>query len=170
RLWLPWPSEATGRHQLSAQAQFELDADWRGTMNAQLAPSWLVGVPLKGTVQWQSPRNRQAMSLNVDLDAAGNLAKAQMQLPWQVGTSGLPQVSASAPWKAQVNATALQTLQPLATLVEAQQITCAVTLNTQGQGLWPRVSSEGQVRVSGLRWVPEEGEGVSVASVQADWG
>ena len=170
RLWLPWPSEATGRHQLSAQAQFELDADWRGTMNAQLAPSWLVGVPLKGTVQWQSPRNRQVMSLNVDLDAAGNLAKAQMQLPWQVGTSGLPQVSASAQWQAQVNATALQTLQPLATLVGAQQITGAVTLNTQGQGLWPRVSSEGQARVSGLRWVPKEGEGVSVASVQADWG
>ena len=32
-------------------------------------------------------------------------------------------------------ATALQTLQPLATLVGAQQITGAVTLNTQGQGL-----------------------------------
>ena len=170
RLWMPWPADATGRHQLSAQGQFELDADWRGSLNAQLAPSWLAGVPLKGTVQWQSPRNRQVMTLNMDLDAAGNLAKAQMQLPWQTGESGLPQVASSAQWQAQVNATTLQTLQPLATLVGARQVSGAMTLTTQGQGLWPRVSSEGQARVSGLRWVPKAGEGVSVGSVQAEWG
>ena len=170
RLWLPWPTEATGRHELSAQAQFEVDADWRGAVNAQLAPSWLAGVPLKGALQWQSPRNRRVMSLNLDLDAAGNLAKAQVQLPWQAGASGLPQVSASAQWQAQVNATALQALQPLASLVGARQVNGSMTLNTQGQGLWPRVSSEGQARVSGLRWVPKQGEGVSVGSLQADWG
>lgn len=170
RLWLPWPAEASGRHQVSAQAQFELDADWRGSLNAQLAPSWLAGVPLKGTVQWQSPRQRQVMSLNLDLDAAGNVAKAQVQLPWQQGASGRPEVAASPQWQAQVNATTLQSLQPLAALVGARQLSGGVTLNTQGQGLWPRVSSEGQARVSSLRWVPQEGEGVAVASVQADWG
>lgn len=170
RLWMPWPAEASGRHQLSAHAQFELDADWRGVLNAQLAPSWLAGVPLQGKVQWQSPRSRQVMSLNVDLDAAGNLAKAQMQLPWQRGASGLPQLASSAQWQAQVNAATLQTLQPLAALVGAREVSGAMSLSTQGQGLWPRLSTEGQARVSGLRWVPKAGEGVSVASVQADWG
>ena len=170
RLWMPWPVEATGRHQLSAQAQFELDAEWRGVLNAQLSPSWLAGVPLKGALQWQSPRHRQVMSLNVDLDAAGNQAKAQLQLPWQRGASGLPQLASSAQWQAQVNAATLQSLQPLATLVGAREVSGSMSLNTQGQGLWPRVSSEGQARVSGLRWVPKVGGGVSVASVQADWG
>lgn len=170
QLWLPWPEGAGGRHQLSAQAQFELDANWRGSVDAQLAPSWLAGVPLKGAVQWQSPRNRQVMTLNMDLDAAGNQAKAQLQLPWRLDPQGRPALAPSAQWQAQIHAATLQTLQPLAALAGARQISGAVNLTTQGQGLWPRVSSAGQARVGGFRWLPKEGEGVSVASVQADWG
>lgn len=170
QLWLPWPAEASGRNELSAQVKFELDAAWRGSLSAQLAPSWLAGVPLKGDVQWQSPRNKQVMSLNLNLDAAGNEAKAQMQLPWQLNATGLPQLTTAAQWQAQVNATTLATLQPLATLVGAKQLSGAVSVNTHGQGLWPRVTSKGQAHVSGLRWQPKEGEGVTVASVQADWG
>lgn len=170
RLWMPWPSEATGRHDISAQAQFAFDAGWRGDVKAQLAPSWLADVPFKGEGQWLSPRNRQIMSLDVDLDAAGNQAKAHMQLPWRVGSQGYPELLHSTQWRMQVTADRLQALQPLLALTGARQINGKVSLNTQGQGLWPRVSSEGQARVDGLNWLPKEGAGVSVASVQADWG
>ncbi len=170
QLWLPWPVEAAGRNALSAQARFEVDAAWRGQLDATLAPSWLAGVPLKGAVLWQSPRQKQLMSLEVNLDAAGNLAQARMQLPWQPDAAGRPKFAASAQWQAQVNAGALQALQPLVALAGARQITGQVSLTAQGQGLWPRVSSEGQVRVADLHWLPKEGDGVSVASVQAEWG
>ncbi|TXJ02925.1 MAG: hypothetical protein E6Q31_01295 [Aquabacterium sp.] len=170
QLWLPWPAEVSGRNALSAQASFELDATWRGQLDAQLAPSWLAGVPLKGAVQWQSPSQKQVMGLNVNLDAAGNLAQFRAQLPWQADAAGRPQLGASAQWQAQVNASALQALQPLVALAGARQITGDVSLSAQGQGLWPRLSSEGQARVTGLRWLPKDGEGVSVTSAQAQWG
>lgn len=170
QLWMPWPKEAQGRNQIFANAQFELDAGWRGELKARIDPSWLAGVPMKGNAQWESPRNRQLMALDVNLEAAGNRAQATAQLPWTMdGAGGLPQFGAAAQWQAEVDAGALQALQPVVNVLGAKQIEGVVHVSTKGQGLWPRVSSEGRGSVTGLQWLPKVGEGVAVASVQADW-
>ena len=171
RLWLPWPENAPGRNALSAQAQFEMDAAWRGYMEARLEPSWLAGVPLQGEVRWSSPRVKQLMSLGLAVDAAGNLAKLQVDMPWTEGGAGRsPKLDAAATWRADVDASGLHALQPMAALLGWRQLTGSLSLTAHGQGFGPRLRTDGQAKASGLSWLPRAGEGFSVAAMQADWG
>jgi len=169
QVWLPWPAGMAGRNQLTGEVDMALDARWRGQADVRLAPSLLGGVPLSGQAQWRSPRDSQLMSAMLDLQAGGNTVRAQAEVPWRLGPQGDMHWSPDARWQAQIQAPALQGLQAVAPLLGARQVSGVIEAAVKGKGVWPALSTDGQLKVSRLQWVPASGVPMSVAAAQADW-
>jgi translocation and assembly module TamB len=169
KVWLPWPSAVTGANRISGKVDADLNADWRGLVRADIAPSTLGGVPLQGKVSWQSPQNRQLMNLLLDLDMGGNTAAIKADLPWQRDAQGELRWSDSAAWQGRIHATALQNLQAIAPLVGAVRIAGAVEAEGSAKGLWPKLSTQGHANVSRFQWDMRSGKAIRLESAKADW-
>lgn len=169
QVWLPWPTGVNGRNLLTGQVDVALDANWRGQAALDLAPSWLAGVPLSGQAQWLSPNNRAVMSLKLDMRAGGNSVQATADLPWHPGPQGQPKWGQDAHWQGAVHAPALADLQPMAPLLGARQVSGVIEGSFKGQGVWPALSTDGQVSVSKLQWVSTGGMTTGLAAAQASW-
>ncbi len=169
QVWVPWPQEMGGRNQLSGQFDVALDANWRGQMLATIAPSFLAGMPLKGQVAWRSPLNKPRMALSLDLDVGGNQVQAQADLPWRADAQGQVLWGADARWQGRIHAPSLQTLQAVAPLLGGRQIAGVVDAQGQAQGMWPALTTQGELSVSKLQWVNARGSLFKLDSAKADW-
>lgn len=169
QVWLPWPAGMNGRNQLNGELDVALDANWRGRLDLGLQPSQLAGVSLFGQAQWRSPQAPQRMSLALDLNAGGNQVQAQADVPWRMGADGRLQWSPDAHWQGTVHAPALQSLQAVAPLIGARQVSGVVDGAFKGHGVWPQLKTDGQVSVSRLQWVMGNGAQMGLASGQASW-
>jgi translocation and assembly module TamB len=169
KVWVPWPAAVTGRNALSGEAEVALDAGWHGLIKARLEPSWLGAVPIKGQAQWHSPTDKPRMSVALNLDAGGNTLEGQGDLPWYQDKAGGLRWRPDAQWQARLHAPALQSLQPLAPLLGARQITGQIEGQAQAQGVWPAMTTKGQIAISQLQWVSSDGLPIGLASAKADW-
>ncbi|MGC4060761.1 MAG: translocation/assembly module TamB domain-containing protein [Aquabacterium sp.] len=172
QIWLPWPADVKGRNQLTGQFDVAVDANWRGQIDAHIAPSQLGGLPVHADMQWRSPLKQNRMQLTLDVDAAGNTLRGQATLPWQPGPDGaLGSVrwGTDAQWQAAVKAPSLQSLQSVAPLLGARQVNGVVEAEGQAQGMWPNLLSSGKASVSNLQWVLASGTALKLASAKADW-
>ncbi len=169
KVWLPWPAGMDGRNQLTGQMDVALDANWRGKLSLSMAPSWLAGVPLSGQAQWRSPMDHALMALALDLNAGGNTLHAVADLPWRPDAQGRPRVSDGASWQGAVHAPSIGSLQPLAPLLGARQVSGVVDGEFKGRGVWPSLSTDGQIKVNRLQWVSTAGVPMGLASAQANW-
>jgi translocation and assembly module TamB len=172
QVWLPWPASVQGRNQLTGQFDVAVDANWRGQIDAHIAPSELGGLPVQADMQWRSPLQQNRMQLTLNVDVAGNTLRGQATLPWQPGPDGeLSSVrwGADARWQAAVHAPALQSLQAVAPLLGARQVNGVVEAEGQAQGMWPTLLSAGKASVSNLQWVQASGKVLKLASAKADW-
>ncbi|HEX5355665.1 MAG TPA: hypothetical protein VFW93_05585, partial [Aquabacterium sp.] len=169
QMWLPWPAGMTGRNQLTGELDVALDANWRGRLDLGLQPSQLAGVSLFGQAQWRSPQVPQRMSLALDLNAGGNQVQAHADVPWRMGSDGRLQWSQEASWQGTVHAPALQSLQAVAPLIGARQVSGVVDGAFKGHGVWPQLKTDGQLSVSRLQWVMANGAQMGLASGQASW-
>lgn len=169
QVWLPWPAGMNGRNQLNGELDVALDANWRGRLDLGLQSSQLAGVSLFGQVQWRSPQAPQRMSLALDLNAGGNQVQAHADVPWRLGSDGRLLWSQDASWQGTVHAPALQSLQAVAPLIGARQVSGVVDGAFKGHGVWPHLKTDGQVSVSRLQWVMANGAQMGLASGQASW-
>ncbi len=169
KVWLPWPAGMDGRNQLTVRADVALDANWRGHLNLDMAPSWLAGVPLSGQAQWRSPLDRSSMALVLDVSAGGNTVNASAELPWRPDAQGRPKLSDSLHWQGVVHAPSIGDLQPIAPLLGARQLSGSVDGEFKGQGVWPTLKTDGQLKVNRLQWVSTAGVPMGLASAQASW-
>lgn len=169
KVWLPWPAGMDGRNQLTGQMDVALDANWRGQVNLNMAPSWLAGVPLSGLAQWRSPLDRSSMTLLLDVSVGGNTVNGSADLPWRPDAQGRPKLSDSLHWQGVVHAPSIGNLQPIAPLLGAQQLSGSVDGEFKGQGVWPALKTDGQLKVNRLQWVSAAGVPMGLASAQASW-
>ncbi len=171
QVWLPWPSAVTGRNRLSGAVEGQIDGQWRGQLQAKLAPSLIAGLPVQGGLQWRSPKATSRMSVDMQLELAGNRLQAQADVPWGTGAQGQWQLRGPARWRGEVHAPALKALQAMAPLLGARQIQGTLEGRVQGAGQWPTLQTDGSLQATGLQWVPVgEGSGVvSLASLDARW-
>ncbi|MGQ0596083.1 translocation/assembly module TamB domain-containing protein [Aquabacterium sp.] len=169
KVWLPWPSGMDGRNQLTGQVDVALDANWRGQLDLHMAPSWLAGVPLSGQVQWHSPLGRPLMALVLDVNAGGNTLNATADVPWHLDPKGRPKWGDGARWQGAVHAPSIGSLQPLAPLLGARQVSGVIDGEFKGRGVWPALSTDGQLKVNRLQWVGTDGVPMGLASAQASW-
>lgn len=169
KVWLPWPSGMDGRNQLTGQMDVALDANWRGQLDLRMAPSWLAGVPLSGQAQWRSPLDRQSMALVLDVNAGGNTVNATADVPWQPDPKGRPKWGEGARWQGAVHAPSIGSLQPMAPLLGARQVSGVIDGEFKGRGVWPALSTDGQLKVNRLQWVSTDGVPMGLASAQASW-
>lgn len=169
QVWVPWPAEMKGRNQLSGQFDVAVDAHWRGQVQATIEPSVLGGVSLKGQSQWRSPLNKPLMTLSLDLDVGGNQIQAQADLPWRMDAQGAVRWGLDAQWQGHVHAPALQNLQAVAPLLGARQVAGVIEAQGKAQGIWPALTTQGQVSVTGLQWLDAQGQPFKLALAKADW-
>ncbi|MFT3857279.1 MAG: translocation/assembly module TamB domain-containing protein [Aquabacterium sp.] len=169
RVWLPWPATVTGAHRVSGKLSADLNARWQGQARLDVAPSVLGGLPLQGQVVWQSPANPQRMSLNADVDVAGNALRVQAELPWRRDARGDLDWAEGAQWHGRIQAPALHQLQAIAPLLGAARIGGVVEGEGSARGLWPDLRSEGRLNVSRFQWDTRAGQAYRLESAQANW-
>ncbi|MBI2733821.1 MAG: translocation/assembly module TamB domain-containing protein [Aquabacterium sp.] len=169
KVWLPWPAGMDGRNQLTGQLALAVDANWRGQMSLDLAPSWLAGVPLSGQAQWRSPQDRTTMALVLGVNAGGNTITATADVPWRVDTQGRPRPADGTRWQGAVHASSIASLQPLAPLLGARKLSGSIDGAFKGQGVWPALKTDGQISVHRLQWVDTTGLPLGLAGAEASW-
>jgi translocation and assembly module TamB len=170
QVWLPWPAGVSGGSRLTGEADVALDARWRGRIDLSMAPSVLAGVPLSGTLQWASPQARSRMSLQTDLHVAGNALTASADVPWTMDAQGRPRWLPDASWEGRIQAPALAALQPLAPLLGAHQIQGVIEGSFKGHGVWPQLSTTGELTMSSLRWLARDSQRrLSLNAARANW-
>jgi translocation and assembly module TamB len=159
----------TGVNRLSGKVEASVNADWRGAVKADIAPSVLGGVPLQGSAAWQSPVDRQQMNLIVDLDAGGNTVALKADVPWRRDAQGALRWGEAATWKARIQAPALNSLQAIAPLLGAARISGAIEGEGEAKGLWPDLSTKGRFNVSRFQWDTDGGRAIRLEAAKADW-
>lgn len=147
------------RAQLQARWQADLRApatlDWplrqaaswlavRGQAQIDLPPSQLAGVALQGQARFDG--RQPGWAVDATLQAAGNRAQLQGRLAPRADDDR---------WQAELEAPALAALRPLLAATgfapQAAGLDGKLVLQTQTQGRWPALRSQGSARADGLR-------------------
>jgi len=149
-------SQLHARWQADLQAPATLDwplrqvAHWlavRGQARLELQPSQLAGVALQGQARFDG--QQPGWAVDAALQAAGNRAQLQGRLAPRADDDR---------WQADVDAPALAALRPLLAATglapQAAGLDGKLVLQTQAQGRWPALRSQGTARADGLRAGP----------------
>ena len=167
-VWLPWPVAARGRHALTGNASFDLDAQWRGQASLRMERSLLADVPLQATVDWRSDAS-SVMSLSAQADLGGNRLDVDGRVPLVTNAQGAPTLGTRWTLKAQWQMDALEALQPWAVLAGAEQLSGRTQGNIALSGQWPQWVTSGQATVQALLWRDPQATTVSVPQAEARW-
>ncbi|RZI84627.1 MAG: hypothetical protein EOP38_08405 [Rubrivivax sp.] len=153
QLWLPWPDKAKGINRLQGQVQFDVDTAGQGEVTGRLDPSQLGSVPLDGQWAWKAPAGRPDMDLKADLNVGGNHIGAAGTMPVnRPATGGIQWATDRAQqWQFQIQAPAVQALQPVAQWWGWHDLQGKVQGELSVSGVWPAMSSQGQLEVTGLQ-------------------
>ncbi|HET8869511.1 MAG TPA: translocation/assembly module TamB domain-containing protein, partial [Aquabacterium sp.] len=155
KVWLPWPQALAGANRMKGRVQWEVDSNWRGQAKLQLDPSMVAGTPIQGSAAWSAdtPHTGATSALvEADLIAAGNHLQGKGQLPWRLGSDGLPRVKGEQHWDLEVDAPALKSLQSLALIGGIRALAGRVTGQARFAGQWPSFTTNGRLSAQRLSW------------------
>ena len=171
QLWMPWPEKAKGSNRLQGRVQFDADALAQGEMTARLDPSQLAGIAVEGQLSWTAPAGRPEMALKADLNLAGNHVSATGTLPVTRSVAeGVKWAQSQAlRGQLQLQAPAIQALQPLAQWWGWRDLQGKAQGEVTIEGVWPALSTLGQLELTGLQAKAPAGTLYALESVKGQW-
>lgn len=154
QLWVPaWPEKATGTNRLQGRMQFNVDTLGQGDFTGKLEPSQLAGIAVDGQWTVKAPAGQPDVSIQADLNAAGNHAGLSGTVPVSRSPAAGVQWAAdrAQQWRIQLQAPMVAALQPVAQWWGWHGLQGKVQGEAHVGGVWPALSSQGQLEASGLQ-------------------
>lgn len=174
QLWVPaWPEKASGTNRLQGRVQFDVDTLGQGEFTGKLEPSQLAGIAVDGQWAVKAPAGRPDVSVQADFNAAGNHAGVSGTVPVKrtpgQGVGVAWAADRAQQWQVQLQAPAVQALQPVAQWWGWRALQGKVQGEARLSGVWPALSSQGQLEAHGLQAQSPTQAVYSLEQAQGRW-